>query len=344
MAADHAIPPAARILQLASASWVSAAVSAVATLGVADELAAGPRPVEDVAKSVDAHAPTLYRLLRACADLDVFEEHPGRVFALTPVGEALRSDSDVSMRNFARWVGLPAERSSWLGLTDSVRTGQPAFDGVHGEDVWDHLRARPEVAQVFDGAMTEASRQLIAPVVAAYDFGAHPTVVDVAGGRGALLSAVLRAHPSVRGVLFDQPDVIAGAAGPLAEAGVADRVTVESGDFFTAVPEGGDAYLLSNVLHDWDDERSLAILRNVRRAGGGTGRVLLVEAVLPEGIAPAPTVKLMDLNMLVLCGGRQRTPTEFAELLAAADLRLTRIVPAGLHSVVEAVATGPAHP
>jgi hypothetical protein len=313
------------------------AVSAAAELGVADALAAGPRTVEEVAEEVGAHAPTLYRLLRACADIELFEERPDRVFALTELGDALRTDSPVSLRDFAVWTGLPAERDTWTRLADSVRTGAPVFERVHGTSVWDHIRDRPDVLGVFDRAMTQTSRQIIGSIVAAYDFGGLRTLVDVGGGRGALLSAVLAANPGLRGVLYDQPEVVAESGPVFKEAGVAERATARGGSFFDAVPPGGDAYLLSNIIHDWDDEPSVRILSKVRAVLPADGRVLLVEAVLPTD-RPALNVKLMDLDMLVLCGGRQRTEAEFAALLADAGLRLTRIVPGGHCSVVEAVA------
>jgi len=331
------LPPSVRILQLATASWMSQAVSATAALGVADVLAAGPRPVDEIAAAVDAHAPTLYRLLRASADIGLFEELDGQVFALTPVGDALRSDSPGSMRNFAIWVGLPAERNTWTDLVRSVRTGEPAFQGVHGQSVWDHMRDRSDVLDVFDRAMTEASSQIIAPIVAAYDFSSVGTIVDVGGGRGALLAAILAANPQARGILYDQPDVIADAGLPLKAAGVSDRTELAAGSFFDSVPAGGDAYLLSNIIHDWNDEESERILTKVRDVLPENGRVLLVEAVLPTGVQPSLNVKLMDLDMLLLCDGRQRTEAEFAALFQRVGLRLTRVVPGGHCSVVEAV-------
>ena len=341
-------PPSARILQLVTAGWLAQAVSVAAGLGIADELAEGPRPVDQIAKAVDAHPPTLYRLLRACTDAGLLTELDGQVFALTETGEALRTDGPGSMRHFAMWTGLAAERQTWTELARSVKTGEPAFAAVHGHEVFEYMGAHPDVLTVFDKAMTEASSQIIAPVVAAYDFGAFATIVDVGGGRGALLAAILAANADAHGVLFDQPGVIAAAGGVLAGAppGVAARTTLASGDFFASVPSGGDAYLLSNILHDWDDEPSRRILANCREAMAPGGRVLLVEAVLPErpvraappaGAPPALTVSLMDLDMLVLNGGRQRSAAEFAALLGQAGLLLTRVVPGGFCSVVEAV-------
>jgi SAM-dependent methyltransferase len=331
------IPPSARILQLATASWMSAAVSAAAELGVADELAGGPRQVDELAKAVGAHAPTLYRLLRACTDFELFSELDGQVFALTELGEALRTDSPNSMRGFARWVGEPADRYSWSGLATSVRTGQPAFERVHGQDVWDYMAAHTDVAGVFNNAMTSASNQMIAPVVGAYDFSGFRRLVDVGGGHGALLAEVLKATPGLQGVLYDQADVVAGAGEVLSKAGVADRCEIVSGSFFEGVPAGADAYLLSNVIHDWNDELSAKILSHCREALAEGGRVLLVEVVMPGKPEHSPTVKLMDLNMLVLCDGKQRTEAEFGDLFRAAGLELSRVVPGGFCSVVEAV-------
>lgn len=334
------IPPSARILQLATASWMSAAVSAVADLGVADVLSGGPRSVDEIATAVHAYPDALYRLLRASADIGLFSELDDRRFELTEVGAALRTDAPGSMRNFATWVGMPADRHTWSDLAKSVQTGQSAFAGAHGQPIWEYMRARPEVAHVFDNAMTEASRGLIAPVVGAYDFSPFGTIVDIAGGHGGLLAAVLAATPRARGVLYDQPAVIAGAGLPLKEAGVGDRAELVGGDFFESVPAGGDAYLLSNVIHDWDDERSARILANCRDAMADGGRVLLVEAVMPEAGDAGPsavTVKLMDLNMLLLCDGRQRTESEFADLFHRAGLELSRVIPVRLHSIVEAV-------
>ncbi|MFJ6567687.1 methyltransferase [Streptomyces sp. NPDC091292] len=331
------LPASVRLLQLVTAGWLAQAVSAAAELGLADALAAGPRPVADIAAATGTHAPSVYRLLRACADIGLFDERDEQVFSLTELGEALRDDSPTSLRHFAIWTGLPAERHAWAGLADAVRTGRTAFADVLGTPVWDYMGDHPDVLTVFDKAMTEASRQIISPVVAAYDFGAFSTVVDVGGGRGALLAAVLAANPATRGVLYDRPEVIASAGEPLRAAGVADRVDLVGGDFFASVPEGGDAYVLSNIIHDWDDDLSRRILGNCRDALADGGRVLLVEAVLPDRPRPTPTVSLMDLDMLVVAGGRQRTAAEFDTLLGRSGLKLSRIVPGGHCGVVEAV-------
>ncbi|MFM9608357.1 methyltransferase [Streptomyces niveiscabiei] len=331
------LPLPVQVLQIITAGWLAQAVSATAELGVADTLADGPRALAEIAAATDTHAPSLYRLLRAGADIGLFTEHDDKVFELTPLGDTLRTDSPASLRNFAIWTGLPAERYAWAGLADAVRTGHTAFPEVLGKSVWDYLHDHPEVLGVFDRAMTEASRQIIAPVVAAYDFGRFGTVVDAGGGRGALLAAVLASAPGARGILYDRPEVIASAGQPLRDAGVAERAELVAGDFFESVPGGADAVIFSNILHDWDDEQSRRILVNAREALAEGGHVLLVEAVLPDRPRPTPTVSLMDLDMLVVAGGQQRTAAEFAALLADAGLKLTRIVPGGHCSVVEAV-------
>lgn len=292
----------------------------------------------DIADSVKADPPTLYRLLRALTDVRVFDELTGGHFALTDLGSLLRSDVLGSMRSWTIMIGLPWHQHSWADLLGSVRTGEPAFDRVHGRDAFDYFRDHPDDAKVLNDAMTAASSQFIAPVVGSYDFGSLGTIVDVSGGHGALLAAVLAANPGVRGVLFDQPGVIAGAGGPLREAGVADRCEYVSGDFFESVPPGGDAYLLSNIVHDWDDERAVRILSQCRIALAAGGRVLLGEAVLPAEPQPSPA-KWIDLQMLVMGGGRQRTESDYRDLFKQAGLTLSRVIPGhDMFQLVEAAA------
>lgn len=329
--------PAQRILEIAAGGWMAQAMSAAAALGVADELASGPRSAAELAKATGTHPPSLYRLLRTCADIGLFTEHGDRVFALTELGDALRSGRPGSMRNLATWVGLPEDRYTWAGLADSVRTGLPAFEAVHGQPFFEYLRGHPGALGVFDAAMTEVSAQMIPPLVAAYDFGRFGTIVDVGGGRGIMLAAVLAACPDTRGVLYDWPDVIAGAGGPLDEAGVRDRCEVTSGDFFESVPPGGDAYLLSGVVHAWSDGPASRVLANCAAAMTGGGRVLVIDEVLPEDGQPAPATKAMDLNMMVLAGGRKRSEADFAALFDRAGLRLTSVVHGGARSIVEGV-------
>lgn len=338
MSDPSAIPPPARVYELATGAWVSQALGVAAELGVADVLAGGPRPVGEIAAEVGADASTLYRLLRALADRQVFTELDGQRFALTEVSEVLRSGVPGSMRAWAVMLARPFHQAAWSGLADSVRTGEPAFDRVHGRPAFDYLAANPEDGRVLNEAMTSASAGAIAPTVAAYDFGAYGKVVDVGGGQGALIAAILAAYPGVHGVLFDLPNVIADAGGPLEDAGVARRCDLVGGDFLTEVPSGGDAYVLSNILHDWDDDRAERILATCRAAMNPGGRLLLVEAVLPDGPAPNEA-KWIDLEMLIMGSGRQRTEGEYRRLFGRTGFALTRVAPTPApFDLVEAVA------
>jgi hypothetical protein len=331
-------PPRAQMMQLTWGSMVSQAISVAAGLGVADALADGPRGVDDIAATVGADAPSLHRLLRALADIGVFEELGGRRFGATPLGDLLRTDAPGSLRDWAIMVGSPFHRTAWTGLLGSVRTGEPAFEQVHGASSWDHARDHPEDGRVLDAAMTVASGRSLAAIADGYDFGAAGTVVDVGGGQGALIAAILAANPGVRGVLFDLPHVVAGQI--VKEAGVGDRCEYVGGDFFEAVPAGGDVYVLANVIHDWDDEHAARILRNCSSAMNPGGRVLLGEALLPDTTEPSPA-KLIDLEMLVMNvrGARQRTESECRDLFAQAGLRMSGVV-GHVHpfDLVEAVA------
>ena len=328
---------AVRLFELITYSWVAAAVSAAAELGVADAMSAAPTPVDEIAKLVEADPDALHRLLRACADLYLVEELPGRTYALTELGHALRSDSPDSMRGYARWLGSPAERSTMAHLAEAVRTGGPVFETVHGTPVWDYMRGNPASASVFDQGMTDISSQLTRSLVHGYDFGDTECLVDVGGGRGRLLSLVLAAHPHLRGVLYDRPEVVSRVDPALTREGVAERCRVESGSFLDSVPEGGDAYLLASVVHNWNDDDTVRVLTHCREALAPGGRVLLAEVLVPDGPAPERTAKFMDLSMLVHCDGKQRTRAEFAAVAERSGLRLERVVPGAVASVVELV-------
>jgi hypothetical protein len=338
-AGSPAEPPTVVALhELVKGAFVSQAISVFARLGIADTLATGARDAEEIAEAVGAHGPALYRLLRALGDVGVIAELENRRFALTPLGEMLRSDIPGSLRAMMTLVGLPLHRDPWTDLYETIQTGESAFDRVHGTKHFDYLAEHPEDAVVSEAAMTSLSTTLTVSILQAYDFTHFGTVVDVGGGRGNLLAAILAANPHLQGVLFDKSTVVVGAEEVISSAQVADRCKVVSGDFFDSVPEGGDAYLLSNIIHNWDDDHAVQILDRCRAAMANTGCVLLAELVLPEGAAPS-MAKLADLGMLIMTsGGRERTEAEHRTLCDRARLRLTRIVPStGPFSLIEAV-------
>lgn len=333
---QKASDPATAIRRMVEGYQVSQAIHVFATLGIADLLADAGRTSDELAAATGTHPPTLYRLLRALASVEVLHELEGRRFELTPLGKPLRTDVPDSIAGWAAFIGRPYYWQAWGGLLHSLRTGENAFREIHGTDVWTYRSTRPEESAVFDRAMTSLSRRMNAALLAAYDFGPFGTIVDVGGGNGALLAAVLGAHPHVQGVLFDQPHVVSGATALLERAGVADRCRMVGGNFFESVPQGGDAYVLRAVIHDWDDDSAVRILTVVRQALAANSKVLLVERV----VAPpneGRDAKFSDLNMLVSPGGRERTREEFAALLEASGLRLERVLDAGFFSVVEAV-------
>ena len=309
--------PHIALLRLVNGYQVSQALHVAATLKLADLLARGPRTSDDLAAATEAHADALYRLLRALAAIGVFKELEGRRFELTPLGDGLRSDVPVSIRGWAAFIGRQYHWNAWSALLHSVRTGENAFQHVHGTDVWTYRAERPEEAEIFDAAMTSQTSRQESAILDAYDFGRFGEIVDIAGGRGRLLASILKKHPNVRGVLFDQPHVIS-QAGDLLEP-VDDRCRLVGGSFFESVPGGADAYLLKSIIHDWEDEESIAILRTVRAAMPAHGVVLVIERDLGSPNENAPT-KFSDLNMLVAPGGRERTEDEYASLFAAAGL------------------------
>ena len=315
-------------------------VHVAATLGVADLLRERPKTSAELAAALDVDGTALYRALRALAGLGIFKETDGGAFALTPLADLLRSDVPGSLRGSAVLYG---ERWFWQAcgeLMHSVRTGQPAFDHVHGAELFRYLDSSPQAAAVFNQHQSAMTRQDAGAVAAAYDFAGFTTVVDVGGGHGALISAVLKACPRTGGILFDQLAVVAGAEARLRADGVADRCTCVAGDFFESVPASGDAYVLKDIIHDWDDARATVILQNCRTAmarSSGPARLLIVEKVIPPGNAPFPG-KFTDITMLLMTSGRERTAEEYRALIAKAGFTVSRIVPTSSPaSVIEAV-------
>ncbi|HEX6903891.1 MAG TPA: methyltransferase [Thermoanaerobaculia bacterium] len=319
-----AAPPASRraLAQMLVGNQVQQAIHVAARLGIADLLGDGPRSSGELAAAAGAHPGALYRLLRVLASFGVFAEDGERRFALTPLAELLRRDAPESMRALALWSG-GVSYQTFGGLEHSVRTGAPAFEEIFGTGFFDYLAHDQEAGARFDDLMTWNTAP-VAGVLARYDLAGVGTIVDVGGGRGVMLAAILSAHPAMRGVLVDHPRVLAGARSVLEAAGVADRCETVGADISRWVPPGGDAYLLKSIVHGLDDGEAARLLTLCRQAVRPGGRLLLVELVMQPGNDPGPA-KLMDLLMLVGCHGRERSEEEYRELLAAAGFGFSGI-------------------
>lgn len=314
------VPAPVRMYEMLYGSLVSQLLIAVAQLGVADALGDEARHVDEIAERVQGHPGALYRGLRALASVGVFTEVEPRVFRLTPLGATLRGDVPGSMRDLARYVGLPERQASFGALAHSLRTGQPAFDHVHGTDWWTHFAAHPELGTLFNSAMSSMSVMVNSGTLDAYDLSDVRRLVDVGGGQGRLVAALLRRYPRMTAVVYDLPRVVPQAREVLDGLGLSRRVDCVGGDFLRSVPGGGDAYVLSWTIHDWDDEDAVTILRNVRRVMDGSGQLIIIDEVPPEGDAPH-FGKFEDIVMLSLLTGRVRTEPEFVELLERAGFR-----------------------
>jgi hypothetical protein len=335
--AQSAPPLHAQLIQMGTGYWISAIVYAAAKLGLADQLAAGPKSAAELAGPARVHAPSLHRLMRTLASLGILTEGDAQRFALTPLGEALKNGAPGSARGTLIAFGNPPFWRAFEEISYSVETGKTGFEKALGKPIFDYLALHPEEASYFSEAMVGFHGGEPPAVAAAYDFSPFKTVVDVGGATGNMLAAILTRHAGPRGVLFDRPHVVRDAPALLQARGVSERVTIEAGDFFTTVPAGGDAYLFSHIIHDWNEDQCLTILGHCRTAINPDGRLLIVETVLPAGDTPHPG-KVLDIVMLVIPGGQERTEAEYAALLRKAGFRLTRVVPtASAVSVVEAV-------
>ena len=322
---------------MVTAAWVSRFIYTAAKIGLADHLAAGPRSAAELAGELGAHAPSLHRFMRTLASLGLLAEQADQQFALTVLGEALQKGAPGSARSSVLTLHSPWFNSGLAEMEYSLETGETAFQKVHGMPVFEFLARHPEEASMFSETMVGVHGAEPAAVAAAYEFSSAQTIVDVGGATGNLLAEILKLHPEPRGILFDLPHVVKDAPALLAGHGVEARVSIEAGSFFETVPAGHDLYLLSHIIHDWSEEQCLAILGNVRQAMKPGSKLLLVEMVLPLGDAPHPG-KLLDMVMLVLPGGQERTESEYAALLAKAGFRLNRLIPtASAASIVEAV-------
>jgi O-methyltransferase/methyltransferase family protein len=331
-----------QLLALIRGFRVSQAIYVATRLGIPDLLAEGPRAIGDLAEAAGAHTTSLGRLLMFLASVGVLDKVGPDRFTLTPIAAALRKDVPGSVRSSVLFQLDDSHWRPWGNLLHSVRTGETAFNHVHGKGLFDYLAQNPEVSALFNQGMlgnSPAHAQLIARN---YDFAGMKTVIDVGGGRGRLIAEILAEHPHLKGVLFDQPHVLPDARTLIGEAGVAQRCEFVGGDFFKNVPAGGDAYILRNIIHDWQDEEAVTILAACRRAMTDGARLVLVERQLPDDPGAAPPVFLADLEMLVNVGGRERTTEEYAALFERSGLELARTVSLGSskdamgHCLVEA--------
>jgi len=329
----HEQPSSVTLKQLIDSYQVSQALHVAVVLGIADLLKDDLRASDDLAAATEIHP-------RALASVGVLHEEADRRFGLTPLGNALRSDVPESLSGWATYIGQPYVWQAWGDLQHSVKTGENAFQHVHGVDVWEYRASNPEENAIFNSAMTALSRRATQAILAAYDFGRFRRIVDVGGGRGALLTALLAKYPTMHGVLFDLPHVVANAEQALQGVSGTDRCEVVGGDFFTAVPDGADAYILRAILHDWEDAEATAILASCRQAIKAEGRLLVIEwAVGPPN--EGRDGKFSDLNMLVAAGGQERTQEEYRVLFAAAGFQLTDVFPTNSgHAVIEGVPVG----
>jgi hypothetical protein len=318
--------PQATLWRMTSGCLLSQAIHVATKLGIPDLLKDGPKSSTELAQETNTHAPSLYRLLRALAGSGIFTEDDQDRFELTPLGALLRRDVPGSMAAAGLLFGSNLQWPALGELTYSVQTGKTAFDHHFGMTLWEYYMSQPEEQELFQYAMSSFSAAETHAILQAYDFSAFRTIVDVAGGQGTLLAAILTAYPAMRGTLLELPHVAGQAEMFFKSAGVAERCEVISGNMFEAIPEGCDAYIMKTVLHDWQDEQALALLKKCAAAMPSNARLLVISEVIAPANVPDPS-KFMDLNMLVCFGGCERTAAEFETLLAEAGLQSDRIIP-----------------
>ena len=330
-------PPHAQLGQRATAHWMSHILYVAAKLSVADHLAKEAKRADELAAVTKTHAPSLSRFMRTLAHLGLVTEYETARFALTPLGEALKTGAEGAARSAVLTLASPWITGGWERLLESVQTGRPGLEQALGMPIFDWLARHSEEASLFSETMVSFHGAEPAAVAAAYNFSGMATIVDVGGATGNLLAAILAKHSGCRGILYDLPHVVRDAPKLIQARGLADRITIESGSFFERVPQGGDAYLLSHLIHDWSEEQCLTIRGHCRRAMTPTSRIMIIEMVLPAGNVPHPG-KMLDMMMLVGPGGQERTEPEYRDLLKKAGLRLARVIPTdSAVSVVEAL-------
>ena len=332
------LPPQFALMELGTSLWPSLCLIAFARLRIAGTMMDGPKTSTEIARELHLDPGALYRVLRLLAGYDVLREEPAERFSLTRLGRALSDSEDLPTAAFLRYLGEPWQLGPWVGIDETLRTGRPAFEVMYGQPFFAFLREHPAAASIFDDAMTAVAQLHASAVRDAYDFGAAGCVADVGGGKGVQLGALLAANPRLRGILYDLPHVVAAATADVKMAEARGRCECVGGDFFVRVPAGADVYLLSHILHDWDDEAALRILRACRSAMAPSATLLIVECVIENGTNRWSQGHLTDLQMLLTLGGRERTRAEFSELLGAADLGIARVLPiAAAESILEAL-------
>jgi hypothetical protein len=314
---------AAEFMKFIVGKCISKPIYAAAELCIADLLAEGPKSIEELSMMSQTHAPSIYRLMRALASIGIFFETEGRRFGLTPMAELLKTGA---MRSIALMFNSPWNDQAWTRLTDCLRTGETAFEKVQGMDVTEWLVKNPGAAEIFNEANALKAANTASAIIDVYDFHNTATLIDMGGGIGVLLTEILKAYPSINGILVDTSSVVAEAKKMIKAQRIEERCKIIACDFFKSVPSGGDLYLLSNVLHDWSDERCKNILRNCHKSMKATSKLLGLEMVIPDGNGPS-VAKLLDLEMFVVTGGRERTEKEFVDLFSSSGFRLSRIIP-----------------
>jgi O-methyltransferase domain/Dimerisation domain len=332
--------PSEALLQMITSSWISQAICVAAQLGIADLLKNGSKSSEDLAKATGTNAQSLYRLLRALSSVSIFAEVENASFELTPLASYLQTNVPGSVHPLAIMFGKEWHSLPWLNLLHSLKTGNTAFKYVYGMELFEYLEKNPETARIFNDAMSSTIGALQADIditTIEYDFSSIHKIVEVGGGHGSLIAAILKRYPTMQGILFDLPPVVVGAKHLIDAEGLTERCQIVGGNFFESLPYGGNIYILKHIIHDWDDTHAIAILNNCRHAMAENGKLLLIEAVIPSKNKPS-FGKFLDLEMLVISGGCERTEIEYQTIFEAAGFRLTKVIPTkSLLSVIEGI-------
>lgn len=330
------LPPTAQVMQILMGTMTSAAVSAIARLGIPDHLQSGPKTVDELARAVGAHPDLLFRLMRATSSLGILSQTPNGEWEQTAMSDVLRSDAPVTLRDVATFFADDWHVRALASLDDTVRTGEQAIDRIYGMPVFAYFETDPKAAENFNRGMTAFSTAEAPAIVDAYDFSGIRSLTDVAGGHGLLLATILEHYPDMSGALFELPQVVQGlAGGPLEQFG--NRARIVEGDMFTSIPSGAGAYIMKRIIHDWSDEQCGKLLSSCRAGVADGGKLLVIDSVVPTDLGFSPS-KFMDLVMMLFSGGKERTEDEFRALFAASGWRLNRIIPtASPLSIIEGV-------